>query len=154
MAAITATFDFSKFPFIRKLPDDAIRDKVLTQVAGNVIFLMRDRIHEQGRRADGSAIGTYADSYKYTRKKNNMEGDNVIFVLTGKLQQGWTAVPTQNGYGVGYLYTDLYKLVQLYRTDAALLAKFGKVFDLSDEERDVAVQTAKDLYIEELKKLI
>jgi len=84
-----------------KLKDPAF----LRPVCIELIPMITERIHERGMDADGRQIGTYSPAYlKYARKKAKRgPSPTVIVSLTRKLENSWAAVPTKNGYGIGFI---------------------------------------------------
>ena len=79
-------------------------DKVMRAIADSALSLVRPRIHQQGKRADGQPIGTYSNSYlKYRVKKKNRENDGkVVLSLTRNLENDTQVVATETGYGIGF----------------------------------------------------
>lgn len=71
----------------------------------DLIDLMTKRIHIDGKKADGSPIGTYAKGYLNTRqKKYSRSADSKIIVsLTRKLETDWAVVDTPKGIGIGFV---------------------------------------------------
>lgn len=67
---------------------------------------IRQRIHVDGKDANGSPIGSYSDSYMKIRKLNNRlePQDKKVLSLTRQLESGFTVVVNPSGqYGVGWL---------------------------------------------------
>lgn len=92
----------------------AIRDKLLKLadkenipriLAFDTIDLMTKRIHIEGKSASDSPIGTYAPSYlKLRERKYKRSSDPKIIVsLTRQLENDWSVIATNKGYGVGFL---------------------------------------------------
>ncbi len=79
-------------------------DKVLRAIADSALSLVRPRIHQQGKRADGQPIGTYSNSYlNYRVKKKNRENDGkVVLSLTRNMENDFQVIPTDTGYGLGF----------------------------------------------------
>lgn len=85
---------------LAKLTD---KNYLLRPVCFDLIELMKLRIHEKGLNASDSAIGKYSKWYMPTRKKNNRGTDrNVIISLTRQLENDWSVIATQKGYGIGF----------------------------------------------------
>lgn len=79
------------------------KDYLLRPVAIEVLPMMTQRIHQDGRAADGSQIGTYSNSYLAYRKKNKRGGDTKVIVsLTRQLENDWSVMETPKGYGIGF----------------------------------------------------
>lgn len=80
------------------------REYLLRPVATELIPMITERIHKEGKASDGSQIGTYSNSYLREREKNNRGKDTkVIISLTRQLENDWSVVATQRGYGIGFL---------------------------------------------------
>lgn len=79
-------------------------DKVMRAIADSALSLVRPRIHQQGKRADGQPIGQYSNAYlKYRVKKKNRENDGkVVLSLTRNLENDTQVVATETGYGIGF----------------------------------------------------
>src|SRR5688572_10591643 len=82
---------------------DLIKNNELTlrPVAIELVDMMHERIHDEGKASDGSQIGTYKSSYMKIRERYKHRGDTkVILVLTRKLSNSWGAFATEKGYAV------------------------------------------------------
>lgn len=77
---------------------------LLRPVAIEVLPMMTERIHKEGKASDGGQIGTYSNNYlKYARKKAGRGQSPVIIVsLTRQLENNWSVLETTNGYGIGF----------------------------------------------------
>jgi hypothetical protein len=87
----------------------AIKDKVLRTVASDELALVKVRIHQDGKNSEDSPMGEYSSAYlKYRQKKpfNNTSDTKIILSLTRKLQNEFVVVPTENGYGLGWLVNE------------------------------------------------
>jgi collagenase-like PrtC family protease len=103
MAAITtnisAVFNSLKTKF--ELLED--KEYLLRPLAIEVLPLIKERIHIEGKASDGSQIGTYANSYMAQRERAGRgESRKVIVALTSQLEQDWSVQPTNRGYGIGF----------------------------------------------------
>lgn len=114
-------------------------DSVLRGTATSMLGVVKSRIHEQGKDAEGGNIGTYTPGYmevrtgqfktnaKFSKGKNKGEtkptgvftkGKNkgnqrpnynrtsdtkVVISLTRQMENDFTVIATENGYGLGYL---------------------------------------------------
>jgi len=79
------------------------REYLLRPLAIETIPLMKERIHIDGKASDGSQIGEYANSYMRQREKAGRgQSRKVIVALTSQLEQDWSVLATQNGYGIGF----------------------------------------------------
>lgn len=122
------------------------RQALLRPVSFDLIALMTNRIHDQGRAADGTQIGNYSNSYlKLRAAKGRGKDEKVIVSLTRQLENDWAVIPTENGYGIGFknpLNTQKAKWVEEN--------KGKKIFKLTAEERQEAVLSIRD----QVKKLL
>ena len=142
--SITIKFDFAGFiksiePKFKKIRDP---EYLLRPVAIELIPLMTRRIHINGKAADGSSIGTYSDSYmrERARHKRTEPQNKVVVALTSKLENDWTVVPTEKGYGIGFL-TDLSAKKARW-----VEGNFGKdIFSLSAAEEKFAFKRLNEL---------
>lgn len=118
------------------------KEYLLRPVAIEVIPLMTERIHQDGRAADGAQIGTYSASYlglrqrKYKRDASN----KVIVSLTRQLENNWSVIATQNGYGIGFLNP-----FNLQKARWVEEAKNKKIFNLTKDETRYAVDRINEL---------
>lgn len=79
---------------------------LLRPVALDVLNLMNERIHEQGKAADDSLIGTYSIGYLKFRSENGRGKDSkVIASFTRQLSSALNVTATDKGYGIGVLVT-------------------------------------------------
>jgi len=102
------------FNQLEKKVNDALSpkavDALMRELAVTTAATMRERIHEEGKAANGANIGIYSEEYMKVRKKNNRTGDKkVILSLTRQMEADFTlgvnnSEPTKlpNGYGVGW----------------------------------------------------
>lgn len=83
-----------------------LKDKeyLLRPVCFDLIELMKLRIHEKGNSAAGTQIGTYSNRYlKLRQTKYNRSSDTKVIVsLTRQLENDWSVIATERGYGVGF----------------------------------------------------
>lgn len=71
--------------------------------AAAVLPVMRNRIFVEGKRADGSQIGVYKNSYLRTREKNKRGSDTkVILSLTRQLENDLSVINESNGAAIGF----------------------------------------------------
>lgn len=77
---------------------------LLRPICFDVIDLMTNRIHKEGKASDEGLIGTYKLSYlKLRERKYNRSSDPKIIVsLTRQLENDWAVIATPKGYGVGF----------------------------------------------------
>lgn len=86
---------------LKKLKD---KEYLLRPVCFDLIELMKMRIHEKGLDADNGQIGTYSNAYlRYRQKKHQRSSDTKVIVsLTRQLENDWSVIATQQGYGIGF----------------------------------------------------
>jgi hypothetical protein len=123
---------------------DQLKNKeyLLRPVAVEVIPLMTERIHQNGQASDGGQIGTYNNSYlKLRQKKYKRDASNKVIVsLTRQLENDWSVIATQNGYGIGF--TNPFNLQKARWVEG----NQGKViFNLSQSEQTYAVERINEL---------
>lgn len=101
---------------------------------------LRHRIHVEGKKTDGSAIGTYSNSYlKLRQSKYNRTSDStVIASLTRQLENGYILKATENGYTIGNAspYND--EKIQ------HLEEKYGAIWQLTEKERELTQIVANE----------
>lgn len=79
------------------------KDYLLRPLAIETIPNIKERIHRDGKASDNSDIGTYSTGYMRVREKSNRSADRKVIVsLTRQLENDYTVVATQNGYGIGF----------------------------------------------------
>ena len=114
---------------------------MLRAVSLSMLPVVHDRIHVEGKAADGSGIGTYSKSYlKYTRPKHSRSNDQkVILSLTRQMENDFSVVATSGKYGLGFK-NDL-------NFDKATWAEqtYGKkIYALTNSERETAIKAAQE----------
>ena len=101
---------------------------------------LRHRIHVEGKKTDGSAIGTYSNSYlKLRQSKYNRTSDStVIASLTRQLENGYILKATENAYTIGNAspYND--EKIQ------HLEEKYGAIWQLTEKERELTQIVANE----------
>lgn len=135
---ITTNVDVSAFAELRgKLLNAAQTDALLREIALGMLSVTRTRIHEDGKRADGSSMGNYSPSYLELRRKPTSQGGTndsnpkVRLFFTGQMQNDYKVVPlSATEYGLGFSNTT--------NSDKANWSedRFGKVWALTDSELD------------------
>jgi len=117
-------------------------DSLLRTIASSLLVEMKERIHEQGLNAQGSAIGTYTAQYLKRRiKAGKTASSKVVLSYTRQMQNDFKVIPIQGGYGLGFSNS--------FDADKAEWAqeRFGKIYALTPDE-----QKAMQLIIEEWLK--
>ena len=101
---------------------------------------LRHRIHVEGKKTDGSAIGTYSNSYLKLRqsKYNRTLDSTVIASLTRQLENGYILKATENGYTIGNAspYND--EKIQ------HIEEKYGAIWQLTEKERELTQIVANE----------
>lgn len=101
---------------------------------------LRHRIHVEGKKTDGSAIGTYSNSYLKIRQSqyNRTSDSTVIASLTRQLENGYTLKATENAYTIGNAspYND--EKIQ------HLEEKYGAIWQLTEKERELTQIVANE----------
>lgn len=116
-------------------------DSLLRNIAENMLRETRQRIHEQGKKASGSQIGTYSPKYIKTRvKRNRGTSPKVILSLSGQMENDYKVVPIQGGYGLGFDNS--------FNADKAtwMQEKYGAIYDLTSEERKDMILIIRDWF--------
>jgi hypothetical protein len=118
------------------------KEYLLRPVAIEVIPLMTERIHQNGQASDGGQIGTYSNSYLRLRQAKYKRDSNttVIVSLTRQLENNWSVIATQNGYGIGF--TNPFNLQKARWVEGN---KGKTIFNLSESEQQYAVDRINEL---------
>lgn len=124
----------------------ANQDPILLAVSSGILSLVTNRIHVQGKRANGAAIGQYANSYMRERQANNRGTDrNIIFSLTRQMENDFTVVEAGGLIGLGFNNTTNAQKARWLET------RFPDTYALSAEEETEMVLIIED-YINGLFK--
>jgi hypothetical protein len=109
--------------------------------AAAILPEMRQRIHVNGLKTDGSPIGTYSNSYlKLRQSKYNRSSDSkVIASLTRQLENGYTLQATENGYTIGNTSPENDKKIEW------LEEKYGTIWNLTEKERSDVMLVANEM---------
>lgn len=129
------------------------KEYLLRPVAIEVIPLMTERIHQKGEASNNSQIGTYSSGYLKLRERGSKKQQipvrgadtKVIVSLTRKLEQDWSVIATQNGYGIGFLNP-----LSLQKARWVEEKKGKKIFSLSQSEQQYAVDRINELVADAL----
>lgn len=117
------------------------KDYLIRPVCFDVIDLMTKRIHIDGKDSSDSQIGTYSKGYMAERKRNNRSADSKIIVsLTRQLENDWSVIATDRGYGIGFLNS-----FNLNKARWVEQNKGKKIFSLSQGEKDHALKVVQEL---------
>ena len=133
--------------------------QICMKIAVNVAGEMKQRIHKEGKAADGSQIGTYSDGYMKVRTDNfkskkivrgakkgqprpkyNRTGDTkVIASLTRQMEDSFKVFPTEKGAAIGW--EDDFNFNKSHYVEGT----YGKpVWKLAEREREIANLTANE----------
>lgn len=117
------------------------REYLLRPVATEIIPMITERIHKEGKASDGSQIGTYSNSYLRQREKHNRgKNPKVIISLTRQLENDWSVVATTRGYGIGFLNSfNAQKLKWVEQNKGKIVSR------LSTEEKQYAIDRINEL---------
>lgn len=122
-----------------------LKDKeyLLRPVAFGLIDIMTKRIHVDGKSSDDGQIGNYNSNYLKVRQKKpyNRTSDNKIIVsLTRQLENDWSVIATDKGYGIGFKNSFNYQKARWVEEN-----KGKRIFDLSSSEEVYAADYLNDL---------
>lgn len=111
----------------------------------DVLDAFKQRIHVDGDRPGGSAIGTYTNPYlRYRINKFKRDSSTkMIFSLTRQMENDYTIAPTKNGYSIGFTNSFNFDKSQW------LEEKKGEVFSLSQAEVDILYENI-DFFIDRI----
>jgi hypothetical protein len=116
---------------------------LLRPVAFGLIDKMTQRIHNEGRASDGGEIGQYSNSYlkQRQRKPLNRTADSKIIVsATRQLENDWSVIATQKGYGIGF--KNAFNLQKMRWVEQGQGKKIG---DLTPDEEKYAIEYLNEL---------
>jgi hypothetical protein len=102
------------------------------------------RIHTSGKKTDGSAIGTYSNSYLKLRqsKYNRTSDSSVIASLTKQLELAYILKATEKGYTIDNLGN---KIQGESKTKTEFLEeKYGEIWALSQRELEMTQIVAQE----------
>ena len=108
-------------------------EALMLAACNGVLDLVRNRIHVEGKAADGSDIGQYE------------HGGMVTLTGTGVLRDELTVIASGNQFGLGWAAGGgKNQRISMYGLALALEEKYGKrIWALSDSERKEAMQAAQ-----------
>ncbi|MBA3830066.1 MAG: hypothetical protein H0X33_14085 [Taibaiella sp.] len=117
------------------------REYLLRPVAFGVLDLMTKRIHHEGKASDGQQIGQYSTGYLAERQKYNRGSDpTVIISFTRQLENDYSVVATDKGYGIGFLNKHNFDKSQWVQGRYK-----KKIFELTGIEKKYALDYINDL---------
>lgn len=121
-------------------------DPLLRTVATSMLPVVHDRIHVEGKAADGSPIGSYSNSYLRLReKKGRLEGKKVVLSFNRDQENDFSVQISSDGkYGLGYKFPINAQKAEWEEK------RFGKkIFGLTDPEKELVNKVAQQ-YVEDL----
>lgn len=130
---------------LAKLSDKEYMPRVLSF---DLIDLMTKRIHIEGKGSNEAQIGTYNKDYlslrqrKYSRSKDS----KIIVSLTRQLENDWSVIATDKGYGIGFLNPFNFQKARWVESNKAV-----KIFSLSQTELKYVTDTVQRLTTDALK---
>jgi hypothetical protein len=132
---------------MKKLGIIADKEYLLRPVAFDVITLMTERIHEDGKASDETQIGEYSNSYlKQRQNKYKRTADKKIIVsLTRQLENDWSVIATEKGYGIGFLNP-----LNFQKATWVEQNKGKTIFKLSEKEKEHVATRLNELIADEL----
>jgi hypothetical protein len=141
---ITSNIPFVVGNILAKFRELDNPETVSRAAAVAVLPEFRNRIHVEGKKSDGSAIGTYSNSYLKLRQRppyNRTSDPDVIASLTRQLENGYVLKATENGYTIGNAspYNDE-KVKHLEN-------QYGEIFQLTQGERELTQLVAQNTAI-------
>lgn len=112
-------------------------DSITREAAVTALAVSKRRIFEQGRKTNGSPIGTYSPGYLRTRARRNWANRNVTLEFTGQMRMDYTLIAIANGYGLGFMGGAAgTNATNATSSDKARFAeqRYGPVFPLTADE--------------------
>jgi hypothetical protein len=127
-------------------------EPMLRTIATSMVPVMRARVHVDGLDANGRPIGTYSKEYLKQRQKAplNRTGDpKIILSATRQMEQDLKAIPTNEGWGIGYSNPENYAkaMANEKRENVKILSA------LTESEENLVLEIAND-YIDNIVKQI
>jgi hypothetical protein len=104
----------------------------------------RNRIHVEGKKSDGSAIGTYSNSYlklRQTPRYNRTSDPEVVASLTRQLENNYITDATENAYTIKNISEGNDKKIK------HLTEQYGEIFLLTQGEKDLTQLVAQNTAI-------
>ena len=94
------------------------------------------RIFEDGKAADGVALGDYSEGYLKTRQKNNWtDSKKIILQATGQMHKDFSVINNGKGLGLGFKNSD--NLEKSYLVEATYKKR---IFAATDDEVDLSMK--------------
>jgi hypothetical protein len=109
---------------------------------------LRHRIHVEGKKTNGSAIGTYSNSYLKLRQRkpyNRTSDPDVIASLTRQLENGYVLKATDKGYTIDNIGNTI-KGDSKTKTER-LEEQYGEIWALTEREKEITQLVAQNTAI-------
>jgi len=134
---------------------DAINGKeIMNEVATNMLPELKYRIHTDGKKADGSAIGSYSSSYLKVRESKLKRGNDskVVLSATRKLEQDTIVIPTEKGAAIGFNSTLSAQIVEGNEKGNSKRKGYGTIYALTKDEKDKVKELTKAIIKDAIHK--
>jgi hypothetical protein len=124
---------------IGKLKSIVDQDQVVRIAAAHMAGVIRERIHEDGKKADGGNIGTYSKKYLKQRRKKGRTGSNkVVISFNRDMENDWgigqtSPIRTVTGWGLGFRREDRSGKSNFDKSQW-MEDRYGKIWDLTAGE--------------------
>lgn len=130
---------------LAKLSDKEYIPRVLSF---DLIDLMTKRIHIEGKSSTETVIGNYNKSYLSLRQRkfSRSSDPKIIVSLTRQLENDWSVIATEKGYGIGFLNPFNFQKARWVESNKSV-----KIFSLSPGELKYVTDTVQRLTTDALK---
>lgn len=116
----------------------AAHDKLTRQVASDLITVMHERIHVEGKNSAGQEMGTYSSSYLKRRQAAGLSGNKVILRFEGQLEKLTIVGGSGGNYEIGWISGNNLEKAKWMEE------KYGTIYQPTAEEQAHAVAVAED----------
>jgi hypothetical protein len=145
---ITSNIPFVVGNILAKFRELGNPETISRAAAVAVLPELHYRIHTEGKKTNGSAIGTYSNSYLKLRQRkpyNRTSDPDVIASLTRQLEDSYVLKATENGYTIDNIGNTI-------RGDSKtktqrLEEQYGEIWQLSQKELDITQLVAQNTAI-------
>lgn len=127
----------------------------IKELATTLIPIIRNRVHVEGKLANGNNIGTYNDDYlKRREKRGRNEGNKVVLSFNRNLENSLKAIADRETWGIGVVGEESEEgspiaMIELVKI---LEEKYGVFYGLSDEEKKQAKEFINNGLVEAFEK--
>lgn len=129
---------------LNKIIED--QNPILIAAASGVLAQVAYRIHTEGRKGDGSKIGTYSNAYlryRQTARFNRTSDPNIVLSLTRQMENDFSVVAADQQVGLGF------KNRTNFDKATWMEERFTGTYNLTEAEEDTVVIVLDD-YIDGL----